>query len=569
MSSHALDPQEGMPSVPNQPYEIPVGGGAMQPPERVLPTPDAGFGLVDYSQLPPPSVGPVDAVAPSPPTTPAEPSIPGFTPAPIAQPTLLSQITDAPPVPTPAVVPVPVSPTAAAEAARRTSAVSDALSGFPGLILPGSPADLTWTPAPVPPVEEVGQAPTFEVLPPESSRARRSPVATFIEDEYTLEARARVDIELINALEAVVNQGASDLHVSSNTPPMIRVDGALRPIPGTDIWDRERVASALYSLMTDEQRKQFDEHLELDFAFTLSEQSRFRVNYYLQRGAIGGAFRLIPTKIKQLEELGVPDVVSRFAGLPRGLVLVTGPTGSGKSTTLAALIDLVNRTRADHIVTVEDPIEFMHKNKKAIVNQREVGADTRSFANALKHVLRQDPDVILIGELRDLETISVALTAAETGHLVFATLHTQSAAATIDRVIDVYPPHQQDQVRTQLGTVLQGVVTQTLVPRASGEGRAVATEVLVTTPAISNLIREGKSYQITSMMQAGRDLGMHTLDQHLADLVDDGTITREAAFEKSQDPETLTRLIQRTVSTGAPMQFTDDPFGVDQPIGRF
>ena len=235
---------------------------------------------------------------------------------------------------------------------------------------------------------------------------------------------------------------------------------------------------------------------------------------------------------------------------------------------VGALIDLVNRTRADHIGTVEDPIEFMHKNKKAVVNQREVGADTKSLANALKHVLRQDPDVILIGELRDLETISVALTAAETGHLVFATLHTQSAAATIDRVIDVYPPHQQDQVRTQLGTVLQGVVTQTLVKRASGEGRAVATEVLVTTPAISNLIREGKSYQITSMMQAGRELGMHTLDQHLADLVDDGTITREAAFEKSQDPETLTRLIQRTVTTGAPMQFTDDPFAMEESRGR-
>jgi twitching motility protein PilT len=241
----------------------------------------------------------------------------------------------------------------------------------------------------------------------------------------------------------------------------------------------------------------------------------------------------------------VPEVVGRFSTLPRGLVLVTGPTGSGKSTTLAALIDLVNRTRADHIVTVEDPIEFMHENKKSLVNQREVGSDTHSFANALKHVLRQDPDVILIGELRDLETISVALTAAETGHLVFATLHTQSAGQTIDRVIDVFPPHQQGQVRAQLAATLQGVVCQTLIPRATGGGRVVATEILVANPAIANLIREGKTFQIPSAMQAGRSIGMHTLDQHLADLVDHGVITHKAAMEKAQDVESLKQLIHR------------------------
>ncbi|KQO97801.1 type IV pili twitching motility protein PilT [Leifsonia sp. Leaf264] len=301
----------------------------------------------------------------------------------------------------------------------------------------------------------------------------------------------------------------------------------------------------MYSILSPAQKQKFERELELDFAYAISENARFRVNIYQQRENVGAAFRLIPTEIKTLDQLGIPTTVSRFSTLARGLVLVTGPTGSGKSTTLAALIDLVNSTRADHIVTVEDPIEFMHNHKKSLVNQREVGHDTHSFAAALKHVLRQDPDVILVGELRDLETISVALTAAETGHLVFATLHTQSAAQTIDRIIDVYPPHQQNQVRAQLAATLQGVVTQTLVKKASGIGRAVATEVLVMTPAISNLVREGKTYQIDSAMQAGRGLGMHTLDQHLAELVDAGTITRAAAVEKSHDLESLKRLIQR------------------------
>jgi twitching motility protein PilT len=346
-------------------------------------------------------------------------------------------------------------------------------------------------------------------------------------------------------MQSVVTSGASDLHVSSGSAPLIRVDGGLRAVPGFDAWDRERVAAALYSLLTDEQRAKIDEDLELDFAFTLSEAARFRVNFYLQRGAIGGAFRLIPTEIKRLSQLGIPEVVARFAELPRGLVLVTGPTGSGKSTTLAALIDLVNRTRSDHIVTVEDPIEYLHHNQKALINQREVGDDTHSFAAALKHVLRQDPDVILIGELRDLETISVALTAAETGHLVFATLHTQDAPGTIDRVIDVFPPHQQGQIRSQLASTLVGVVAQTLVKRAAGNGRAVATEILVMTPAIANLIREGKTYQIVSAMQAGRDLGMHTMDQHLADLVNSGIITHRTALEKVHDAANFGRLVHR------------------------
>jgi twitching motility protein PilT len=308
------------------------------------------------------------------------------------------------------------------------------------------------------------------------------------------------------------------------------------------------VIAALKTLLSVEQAGQFDHEQELDFAYSLSPEYRFRVNYYQQRGNWGAAFRIIPTKIKTLKQLGIPEYVGEFAKLPRGLVLVTGPTGSGKSTTLAALIDLVNETRADHIVTVEDPIEFMHDHKKAIINQREVGADTHSFAAALKHVLRQDPDVILIGELRDLETISVALTAAETGHLVFATLHTQSAPGTIDRVIDVFPPHQQGQIRTQLASTLEGVVCQTLVPKANGSGRVVATEIMKTTPAIGNLVREGKTYQITSAMQAGRDMGMHTMDQDLAELVNVGTITRKAALEKVHDLEGFDRLVQRVES---------------------
>jgi twitching motility protein PilT len=301
----------------------------------------------------------------------------------------------------------------------------------------------------------------------------------------------------------------------------------------------------MYAIMSQKQREKFEEELELDFAYSVPGKARFRVNLYKQRDALGAAFRLIPYEIKKLEDLGVPPAVSNFAMLPRGFVLVTGPTGSGKSTTLAAVVDLANRQRADHIMTVEDPIEFLHSHQKCLVNQREVGEDTWSFKNALKHVLRQDPDIILVGEMRDLETISVALTAAETGHLVFATLHTQSAAQTIDRIIDVYPPHQQSQVRAQLAATLQGVVCQTLVPRASGRGRVAASEVLVATSAISNLIREGQTHQIASALQSGASQGMRTMDQHLAELVNAGTITITAAREKAHDHDTLQRLVTR------------------------
>ena len=354
------------------------------------------------------------------------------------------------------------------------------------------------------------------------------------------------DIDLDQALRAMISVNASDLHITSGAPPTVRIDGRLVPLEGYAPLMPDQIQRTLYSVLTQRQREQFETDLELDFAYAVRGVARFRVNLYQQRDALGAAFRVIPYEIKPLEALGVPPVVGNFANLPRGLVLVTGPTGSGKSTTLASIIDLANRTRSDHIMTVEDPIEFLHRHKKSLINQREVGADTLSFANALKHVLRQDPDIILVGEMRDLETISVALTAAETGHLVFATLHTQDAAQTIDRIIDVFPSHQQAQVRTQLAGAIQGVVCQTLSKRADGPGRVVATEVLIATPAIRNLIREGKTHQIYSAMQAGAKQGMHTLDQHLAELVKQGKLTYEVGLEKCHHVADYNRLTGRT-----------------------
>jgi twitching motility protein PilT len=343
----------------------------------------------------------------------------------------------------------------------------------------------------------------------------------------------------------VVRLGASDLHLTGGAPPTVRMSGELRPLDGYRPLGGEEIQRSLYALLTQKQRETFERDLELDCSYALPGLARFRVNVYRQRGTMGAAFRLIPSEIKPLEQLGIPPVVSTFAALPRGLVLVTGPTGSGKSTTLASLVDVANRTRKAHIVTVEDPIEFLHEHKNCVVNQREVGEDTKSFPTALRHVLRQDPDIILIGEMRDLETISVALSAAETGHLVFGTLHTQDAAQTIDRVIDVFPPHQQQQIRVQLAGALQGVVCQTLCKRADGLGRVVATEVLVATPAIRNLIREGKTHQMYSAMQAGQQHGMHTMDQHLADLVRRGLIPWEHGYEKCHHAEDFNRLTGR------------------------
>lgn len=398
--------------------------------------------------------------------------------------------------------------------------------------------------------DETAPPPRASVNP--AARTVRSPATTpqarpaeGVRTRIGVERRTEEDIDVDSLLRILVESGGSDLHLTTGSQPMIRRNGSLQAVNDWPELDADGLRRAIFAILKQRQREQFEEHLELDFSHSVPGLARFRVNLYQQREAVGAAFRVIPFGIKTLEELGVPAVVGNFAGLPRGLVLVTGPTGSGKSTTLAAMIDLANRTRADHIMTVEDPIEFLHEHKKSLVNQREVGSDTHSFAAALKHVLRQDPDIILVGELRDLETISVALTAAETGHLVFATLHTQDAASTVDRIIDVFPPEQQGQVRTQLAASLQGVVCQTLCKRAGRPGRVVATEVMIATPGIRNLVREGKTHQIYSAMQAGQGQGMHTLDQHLADLVRAGTITYEAGLEKSHNVEDFNKLTGR------------------------
>ena len=352
-----------------------------------------------------------------------------------------------------------------------------------------------------------------------------------------------IQVPVPELLEIVLERGASDLHLTAGAPPTIRLHGDLIRLVDYRILSPRALRGMIYAILPQKMRERLEQELELDMSYALPGKARFRVNVYFQRDSIGAAFRLIPYEIKSVESLGLPSVVSDLARYPRGFVVVTGPTGSGKSTSLAGMVDIVNRERSAHIMTVEDPIEFLHKHQQCIVNQREVGADTHSFAQALKHVLRQDPDVILVGEMRDLETISTAITAAETGHLVFATLHTQDAPQTIDRIIDVFPPHQQQQVRVQLATTLQGVVTQQLLQTADGRSRAVACEVLICTPAVRNLIREGKVHQIYSIMQAGGRFGMQTMDQALANLVKEGKITQQLAYERSHDPEELNRLI--------------------------
>ena len=357
--------------------------------------------------------------------------------------------------------------------------------------------------------------------------------------------RPDAGISVAELLGRVLDLGASDLHLTAGTRPTVRVNGQLRQLEDYPVVLPAQLQTMIYSILTQRQRDRLERDLELDCAHAVPGRARFRLNCYFQRDSVGAAFRLIPNTIKPLEELGIPPHVANFARLSRGFMLVTGPTGSGKSTTLASLVDLANRERADHIMTVEDPIEFLHSHKRCIVNQRQVGEDTRSFASALKHVLRQDPDIILVGEMRDLETISIALTAAETGHLVFATLHTQDAPQTVDRVIDVFPTNQQQQVRVQLAGALQGIVCQQLVPAADGSGRMVAVEVLTATPAIRNLIREGKTHQIYSAMQAGGRHGMQTMDQSLASLVRSGRISYEQGLERCHHAEDYNRLCGR------------------------
>src|ERR687888_474274 len=346
-------------------------------------------------------------------------------------------------------------------------------------------------------------------------------------------------------LEHMVERNASDLHVTTGAPPVIRVRGEVQRLEGYDPLSPEDTQQLLYRILSSEQQKQFELKRQLDFSHSIPGLARFRVNVYFQRESIGAAFRLIPAELKTLEELGIPSSLHQLAEMPRGIVLVTGPTGSGKSTTLAALIDEINRNRSEHILTIEPPLDSPHRHKRCIVNQREIGPDATSFAEALRAALRQDPDVILLGEMRDLETIATALTAAETGHLVFATLHTQSAPSTIDRIIDAFPAEQQGQVRVQVAATLQGVVTQNLVPPADGRGRTAAIEILMPDDAVRNIIRQSKIEQIYSVMQTSTSRGMQTMEQSLADLTLRHVITPEVAFSRTSKPDQLHGLLER------------------------
>jgi len=354
------------------------------------------------------------------------------------------------------------------------------------------------------------------------------------------------DLRIETLLEDVIRKRASDLHLQVGLPPMLRIDGSLVPVPGLEPLDIETVEKLVFAILDQDQQQILMKDKEFDFSFAFGDLGRFRVNAFHERGNLAAALRLIPNEIKTIAELGMPNVVNTFSSYPRGLVLVTGPTGSGKSTTLAALIDQINTDKAHHIITIEtieDPIEFTHKSKKSVVVQREVHYDTYSFSAALRSSLRQDPDVVLIGEMRDLETISAAITIAETGHLVFATLHTNSAAQSIDRMIDVFPPHQQPQIRAQLANILMGICSQRLVP-AIGGGRIVAAEILTATPAVRNIIREGKTHQLDAVIQTGGDQGMQTMDKTLVGLVQAGTVTYEEARNFAVDITEFDRMMR-------------------------
>jgi twitching motility protein PilT len=348
-------------------------------------------------------------------------------------------------------------------------------------------------------------------------------------------------IELL--LEEVIKKKASDLHLQVSLPPMLRVDGALIPVTGAQPLTEETIETLIFAILEEDQKQILLKDKEFDFSFAFGDLGRFRVNAFHERGNLAAALRLIPTEILTVEQLGLPPIVNKFADYPRGLVLVTGPTGSGKSTSLAALINKINHERATHIVTIEDPIEYTHKSIKSVVVQREVHYDTYSFSAALRSSLRQDPDVVLIGEMRDLETISAAITIAETGHLVFATLHTNSASQSIDRMVDVFPPHQQPQIRSQLANILMAICSQRLVPSIGG-GRIAAAEILIATPAVRNIIREGKSHQLEAVIQTGAEFGMQSMDKTLVNLIHNGTITYDEARTFAVDPDELDRLMR-------------------------
>lgn len=350
---------------------------------------------------------------------------------------------------------------------------------------------------------------------------------------------------LYDLLKIMIDKNASDLHISTGTPSRLRVDGRLVPLDRTPLTAAETKALC-YSILTDTQKHKFEENNELDLSFGMKGLSRFRANIFMQRGAVAGAFRMIPYTIRTFNELGLPPIISELTKKPRGLILVTGPTGCGKSSTLAAVINKINKERHEHIITIEDPIEFIHTHDNCLVNQREINSDTASFKDALRYVLRQDPDIVLIGEMRDLETIEAALTVSETGHLTFATLHTNTAIQTLNRIIDVFPAHQQEQIRVQLSFVLEGIISQQLLPRKNGAGRVLAVEIFIPTPAIRNLIREDKTHQIYSMMQTGQTkFGMQTMNQSLFELYKKGLISYEDALTKSTIPDELMNMMQR------------------------
>jgi twitching motility protein PilT len=413
------------------------------------------------------------------------------------------------------------------------------------------PAEPSWLVAPAEPGwsnESMGAAPqtaSVAQLAPVTPATSVAPAESVPGGRRSSSAPADGRATLHSLLTSLVEMDGSDLHLTVEAPPSVRIYGDLRPLPGYDPLTAGDVAALMRAALEEPRWERFGKERELNFSYDMDGALRFRANYFVQRASYAAVFRAIPSRIKELDELGMPASVARFAGLHRGLVLVTGPTGSGKSTTLAAVVDLANRTRAAHIVTIEDPIEFLHYHKKCLVNQREVGEDTESFPMALKNALRQDPDIILVGELRDLETAQTAIAAAETGHLVLATLHTQSAAQTVDRLIDMFPPAQQPQIRAQLSNALQGVVSQTLCPRADGQGRVVATEVMIATSAIRNLIREGKIHQIPSFMQSGGEGGMLTFDQHLAMLVREQSISVDYAVSVCHSPDILRSLLRQ------------------------
>jgi twitching motility protein PilT len=363
--------------------------------------------------------------------------------------------------------------------------------------------------------------------------------------------RSLEETHIDDLLRLVVEKGGSDLHLCVGVPPIVRIDGQLAPAPFDRVTPQES-QRLVYDILTDEQIQRFESTLELDCSYSLAKVSRFRVNVYKDKGTIASAFRVIPARIPTLEELNLPRVLADLSRKKRGLVLVTGPTGSGKSTTLAAMINQINNERAEHIITIEDPIEYLHQHGRSIINQREVGMDTKQFSNALRASLREDPDVILVGEMRDLETIATAITCAETGHLVFGTLHTNNAAQTVDRMVDVFPPGQQEQIRFQLSNNLEAVLCQQLVPKSGGPGRVCAMELMICTPAVRNLIREAKAHQLTSAIQTSGNVGMMTMDQCLRDLYHRGSITFDEALSRAMQPEELKKMIQTPEAAAAP-----------------